>query len=438
MITSDTPFRRIGGCSSSVWIDTARKLASPIPETTLRLMHDIADQHSALCLSQCVKESSLGRDSSAQRTKNPLGLMAADGATLLSFSTWENAVREWVRRITDLSYKSGVYAPENITLGQFLVTYVGGLRCWTTGGNVCANGETWDGALGGSVGLYITQTIERLNAYIGDVTMPDNQFRKPIIYSLDRDYSRYGLTSGNAAKILNHKFPARQGRKPMAMFLHIQEGNTQSSLSWWASGNADASATVMVQQDGSLLTVIGTQDAPWTNGDVQSPSVKGRALLSRIGNVNPNLVTLSIEMEGNSAKQISDPAVETICWQLTQWMTEFNLTKEDIYKHADINSVTRSHCPGAYWDQVMNRLSSGGTSPVLWPSKPSWLPDHMVKVLFPEADPAGIRTKAWMNLCASTGRAPRRIAFHGTGADQLIEFSDGSLIDSAGNILGRS
>lgn len=441
MISSATPFRTIGGCSVSVWRDVARKVSSPIPDRDLVLMHDAAEEHSALCLSQCVKESTMGRDASAQRTRNPLGLMQPDGSTLASFSTWADAVREWRRRVNDLGYKQGVYAPYEMALEQYLVTYVGGPRCFTTGGNVCANGETWDGALGGSVGLYIVQTVERLNQYIGDGTMASNPYKQPIIYVLDRDYGRYGLTSGQAAKIASHKFVNRQGRQPLAIVLHIQEGTTASSLSWWASGNADASSTVMVQKDGSLLTVIPPQHGPWTNGDVNQPTAKGRQLIARLNGANPNTVTLSIETEGKSGDKATDAAVETICWQVTQWMNDYGLTTNDIYRHADLNSVSRSFCPGAYWDQVMQRLSGNGgtvTPPqTTWPNKPSWLPDDLVRVLFPEADPGGTRTKTWLQYCGETGRAPRRVTFHGSGTAQLIEFSDGLLIDATGKIVSR-
>jgi hypothetical protein len=442
MITSSTSFRSVGPCPFAAWVDVAMTVESPIPGAELEAMHAAAGAHSALCLSQCVKESTLGRDQSARLTRNPLGLMQPDGSTLQRFASWTDAVREWVRRITDLAYKDGVYAPQGISLEQYLATYVGGPRCWTTQGISCANGETWDGEGGGSVGLYIQQTVDRLNDYTEGASMA-NPFPAPTIYSLGRDYARYGLTQAQATKILNHKFGARQGRKPLALVLHIQEGTTKSSLSWWASGNADASSTVMVQKDGSLLRVISESDGPWTNGDVKAPSAKGQTLLNKIGGANPNLVTLSIETEGSSGEVLPEVVVNTICWQLTEWMTTYGLTKNDIYKHADLNSVTRAFCPGNYWGQVMTQLEAGGTTPppmppsTEWPGKPAWLPGELVKTLFPEADPNGLRTQAWFAECNRTGRAPRRVAFHGSGALQLIEFSDGTLIDATGKVVSR-
>lgn len=437
-IDGNIPFRLIGPCPFAEWEEVATLVESPIGATDLRRMWEAAGRHSALCLALLVKESTLGRDASAQRTNNPLGLMSTNGTGLVWFNAWEDSVREWVRRIEDPTYKSGVYGPTDCTLTKFLVTYVGGPRCFQTQGAICANGETWDGSRGGSVGLYLSQTIGRLNEYLEGGSMPENPWPKPKLYSLGADYTRWSLTKAQADKIAGHKFAARNGRKPMAIVLHIMEGTTSGSLQWWASGNADASSTVVVSKDGSIGRIIAEADGPWTNGDVSKPSAKGQALLNKINGANPNLVTLSIENEGRSGEALTEAQLNALCWQITDWMNAYGLTTADIYKHADLNSTSRSFCPGSYFDVVMDKLAGNQPQPVptTWPNKPAWLPDALVKTLFPEADPTGTRTKAWLSYCGKVGRAPRRMAIHGQGADQIIEFSDGLLIFSDGRLSG--
>lgn len=438
MIDGHTPFRLIGPCDFDKWLEVAQLVESPIPEAELLRMWQAAGRHSALCLALLVKESTIGRDQSAQRNHNPLGLMAADGTGLVWFAQWEDSVKEWVRRIEDVTYKSGVYGPADCPLTKFLVTYVGGPRCYQTQGSICANGETWNGAVGGSVGLYLTQTIERLNDYVEGTAMPENPYRKPTIYSLGADYARWGLTKAQADKVMSHKFPGRSGRKPLAIVLHIMDGTTSGSLQWWASGNANASSTVVVSKDGSVGRIIAEADGPWTNGDVSKPSPKGQALLNKINGANPNLVTLSIENEGRPGDALTDAQLNALCWQITDWMNAYGLTTADIYKHADLNSTSRAFCPGSYFDTVLNKLAGNQPQPVptTWPNKPAWLPDSLIKTLFPEADPTGTRTKAWLTYCSSAGRAPRRVAIHGQGTDQIIEFSDGLLIFSDGRLSG--
>lgn len=137
-----------------------------------------------LALAQSFKESQYGKAAAAPH--NPLGLMQLDGSTLMSFPSWSAAFAEWWRRMTDGAYKPykagkiGVYMPRDLSLEDYLVTYVGGPDCLSTRGARCGNGETWTpggGPDSGSVNLYILQTIPRMNrmkgTYQPDPTWPD-------------------------------------------------------------------------------------------------------------------------------------------------------------------------------------------------------------------------------------------------------------------------
>ena len=445
VIDANTPFREIGDCALGAWQEQARRLDSPIPVDELWASALAASPHGALALAQGVKETQLGK--TAPNTNNFLGLMT-DGR-FVAFDTWALCAAEFRRRLEDLAYKGGVYAPREMPLLAYIVTYVGGPGCWTSGGKTCANGETWWGGETGSVGLYLRQTIDRLNAYLAkeeEMEPAANPFRKPVTYSLDRDFARYGLTAAQARKIAGHRFENRQGRKVEAAVLHIMEGTVAGSLSWWASGNADASSSVMVGKDGSLLRVIEDRHGPWTNGDVNQPSAKGRQLLDLIGGVNPNLVSVTIEAEGYSGDTPTEAMVETICWMVTEWMGRHLLDLDDVYRHADINSVTRGNCPGRYFDVVMARLRDAGKPveppkppAVTWPGKPAWLDERLIPLLFPEAEPGGVRTRSWLAYCGYEGRAPARKAFLFKGTpDELIQFEDGLLIDVRGNRLGET
>lgn len=446
MIDKETPFRGIGDCRLSAWQEEARRLGSPIPERELWDVMAAASPHGALALAQGVKETQLGK--TAPAANNFLGLMA-DGR-FVAFESWAACAAEFRRRLEDLAYKGGVYAPADMPLLAYVVTYVGGPGCWSSGGKTCANGETWWGGESGSIGLYLRQTVARLNGYLEEGTDVDtkpaaNPFRTPTIYSLDRDFARYGLTAGQARKILSHRFENRQGQRIEAIVLHIQEGTTPGSLSWWASGNADASSSVMVQRDGSLLRVIEDRHGPYTNGDVNKPSAKGQQLITAIGGRNPNLASVTVEAEGYSGDTPTEAMVETICWMVTEWMGRHLLDLDDVYRHADINSVTRGNCPGKYYEVVMQRLRDAG-KPVeppkpppmpAWPGKPAWLDARLIPLLFPEAEPGGVRTRSWLSHCGFVGRAPARKAFLFKGTpDELIQFDDGLLINLKGERLG--
>ena len=445
MIDANVPFREIGDCALGAWLDEARRLGSPMTQEQIWDVMAAASPHGALALAQGVKETQLGKTAPARN--NFLGLMT-DGK-FVAFDSWALCAAEFRRRLDDLAYKGGVYAPREMPLLAYIVTYVGGPGCWTSGGKTCANGETWDGAEGGSIGLYLRQTVARLNSYLeeGDDMEPAaNPFRRPTIYSLDKDFARYGLTKRQADKILSHRFVNRNGQKVQAAVLHIMEGTVAGSLSWWSSGNADASSSVMVGKDGTLLRVIEDRHGPWTNGDTNQPTAKGRQLINRIGGANPNLVSVTVEAEGYSDDQPTEAMVETICWMVTEWKNRHGLTDADVYRHGDLNSVTRAFCPGRYYDVVMARLRDGGKpapgpepepAPE-WPGKPQWMDARLIPLLFPEATPGGVRTQSWLRYCGTTGHMPARRAFVFKDSDQeLILFEGGLAIDKAGKWVGQ-
>ena len=345
---------------------------------------------------------------------NPQAVACRNGWSV--YASYADAAEAWARRLTD---GAGPYAGTR-TLAELIGVYAPA----SDGNDEARYVET------------VAREIDALpragGAGVG------NPYRAPGIYELYKDYAGFGLTRAQAIKVGNHKCPGRSGRRPMAIVLHRQEGTSIGSLNWWASGNADASSTVMVQLDGSLLRVIPEADGPWTNGDANKPSARGQALITKSGGGNLNLVTLSIEMEGYSGDRLAEGPLLTICWQVTEWMTRYGLTLDDVYRHADINSVTRGNCPGAYWEQVMGMLRQEPVVPS-WPGKPGWLPDSLILDLFPEAAPGGPRTTAWLAYCGRVGRAPRRVKFHYVGTpEELIEFSDGILIDRQARIVGAA
>ncbi len=188
-----------------------------------------------------------------------------------------------------------------------------------------------------------------------------NPFTKPTIYSLASDYASFGLTKSQAQKVLGNCFPGRNGGQIEGVVLHIQEGITTGSLNWWATGpNVQASCNVIVNRDGSILRVIPDDSGAWCNGDVKSPSAKGQKLIGLAGGLNLNCVTVNIEAEGYSKDDHPAVQQEGIAWMCAEWMRRHGLTTADIYRHADINSVDRAHCPGSYFDPVLAMLQEAG------------------------------------------------------------------------------
>lgn len=257
--------------------------------------------------------------------------------------------------------------------------------------------------------------------------MATNPFPTPTIYDLrnNADAARYSLTPAERDRLLL-KCSTRSGTAPKVIVLHIQDGVTAGSLDWWAN-NVNASATVLANKDGSIVNCIDPASAPWTTGDVESPTAVGQRVINSFGPA-PNLYSLTIEAEGRPADAMPQAQLNAICWQVTEWMNRYSIPLMNVVRHSDFNTVDRSYCPGQYADRVIATLMKGGTT-VPWPGKPTWLPDDLVKELFPEATPEGPRTKAWFEHMQDVGLAPRRVKWHFRGTDrEVIEFSNGLLI----------
>lgn len=179
----------------------------------------------------------------------------------------------------------------------------------------------------------------------------------PTIYNLATDYARFGLIESEAQRIIGNRFEWREGKTPQFIVCHIQAGTTKSSLDWWANGpGVQASATVMIQHDGSILKIIPEQHGPWTNGDDANPTPNGQRLVSLPG--NSNLYTLSIEAEGMSGIDTTTVQLDAIEWQVRKWMGDYDLPLANVIQHADVNSVTRPNCAGAYYPIIMKRLAT--------------------------------------------------------------------------------
>lgn len=148
---------------------------------------------------------------------------------------------------------------------------------------------------------------------------------------------------------------------PRAIFIHIQEGSNWGSWQWFHQ--VQASSTVLLGKNGDIWRIVPEDKAPWTNGDVKSPTARGTALMNKFG-WDPNLYSLTIETEGFSGHTVPELQMQSLVWQVQDWQKRYGLTNADVYRHADVNQVTRPGCPGdALFNELMRRLESGTPQP---------------------------------------------------------------------------
>jgi hypothetical protein len=233
----------------------------------------------------------------------------------------------------------------------------------------------------------------------------------PVIYDLATDYARYGISEAQVAEILTHRFYKRWGGgvqgAPWEIVLHIQDGRTVGSLIHWSG--VQASSTVMIQRDGSILKVIPEEHGPWTNGDVCNPLPEVADLLAKGG--NPNIWSLTIEAEGTPWEALTAVQLDSVEWQVRQWMQTYSIPKERVDRHRHINSCSRWNCPGAsdandYYLAIQKRLSGGATTTYANPITYDWLePDELAKGI--DREIGGTTMKACRRLWEVKTQTPR-------------------------------
>jgi NlpC/P60 family protein/N-acetylmuramoyl-L-alanine amidase-like protein len=337
-LTSRTPFRSVGDVKIEVWRKVFKDASSPI--TDIDECYYASSPHSALALCQAVKESSLGKDASAQSNKNPLGLMQADGKTLKKFAYWPLAFAEWKWRITDPSYKGkpGPYYPKeapgfipgvDLSMLGYIITYVGGPGCLSSNGTNCANGEKYDPnwATDGaqalqsnapSINMYHAQTLKRLREWLSLETPPDQPSgggttpgdlrfgRVPAPAIVNRVIP--GDVSGGAwvPSGYNSAWDNLGTRTFRGVCIHIMEGTLNGTDNYFRGDARMRALTDFGIGKGNLGEVYQWNTAasarsPWANGAADGQEGDGPAFVKKFGINAVNRDLRSIETEGFDA-----------------------------------------------------------------------------------------------------------------------------------------
>lgn len=138
----------------------------------------------------------------------------------------------------------------------------------------------------------------------------------------------------------------RAGKKPIAIVMHLMDGNLKGTDAWFRNPDAKASTHYGVGKDGTVYQWVDEADMAWANGRVDAP--KWRLLDPK---VNPNLVTVSIEHEG----------VTGHVWTPEQYKADVELVRaiagrygipldrDHIIGHSEIYAK-KPNCPGKGFD----------------------------------------------------------------------------------------
>jgi len=126
---------------------------------------------------------------------------------------------------------------------------------------------------------------------------------------------------------------SREGQKIAHIVLHDTEGSAEAALSWWAapSNPYKSSAHVLVRKNGDVLHVVPEVYAAHHAGYATIPGVT----------VNPNLVSLGLEMECSAAPNppgYTEAQLQAAIGVVRDWMTRYGIPKERVWLHREIDA----------------------------------------------------------------------------------------------------
>lgn len=146
----------------------------------------------------------------------------------------------------------------------------------------------------------------------------------------------------------------RNGYKPMFICWHIADGTYNGTISWEKDSSSRVSSHFVLGKNGEVAQLVPLDMAAWTQGGIRNPThpyVKSHL------SVNPNQYCVSIECEGfwketkgkltdaqfNSAVELTKHIVSEV---KKLYNVDIPIDREHMIGHCEINTVTRSHCPG--------------------------------------------------------------------------------------------
>lgn len=253
---------------------------------------------------------------------------------------------------------------------------------------------------------YINTVVTRMNGWGDETPEPEpTPMPTPIIYDIrnDADAARFGLTPAERNHLLTRCFPNRNGAEPRAVLYHIQDGSTSGSLDWWVHGpGVQASSTVMIQRDGSILRVIPEKSGPWTNGKVERPTAASKTLRDLGG--NPNNWSLTIEFEGAGGQPLTPAQFASGVWQTRDWKARYpKITDDMILGHFTLDQVDRPNCPDPPPHTLIYaplKAAVAGTAPI---PPPPTVPPPTPGIDYPDHVDGGIAARMFGSVVGEDG-----------------------------------
>lgn len=138
--------------------------------------------------------------------------------------------------------------------------------------------------------------------------------------------------------------------RPIFVVRHITDDLVlQHTIDWFQNPRSNASSHFVIARDGTIYQFVSTLNYAWTNGDVRSPRRDIPALNAALASgKNLNDWCITIEHVATNAQQVTEQQVQAsiAIGRYLNARYEIPPHRYGQLRHSDINSVSRSYCPG--------------------------------------------------------------------------------------------
>ena len=435
--------RSCGDLPRATWVS---ELAGSPLLATVDAIIAAASPHGALCLCQAKRESSYGANATARANHNAWGLMVpgSNPSQLQYFATWADGAKEFSKR---LSNANPPYDPHDISIKDYLLTYVGGPLCRQTQGSICANGET-----GASIARYTDGLLADLNRLLaaspspappppgpGPAPQPSPVFGN---VPLPANFATRLVTNSTAWNDLGKRIPR-------GIVLHRMLGTLDGTDAYFRTTAAGTALTDFGVGAGKVYqwNDLNGRRAPWASGPADGLKGDAVVFVQKYGIDAINRDCASIEIAGQYNDPVPDAdmarLVELVAWLADAWLkipaAQWPTTNdglEAIHFHSDFTS--QKPCPGPVVknalplleQMVKDRLTifQTGHPPAPRFPNPAALDDATIQQWFPWADADGPITQWIMANRWAKGKMPDLIK---SVPGRFYLLSDGTILTYA-------
>ena len=165
---------------------------------------------------------------------------------------------------------------------------------------------------------------------------------------------------------------SRNGYKPMFICWHIADGTYNGTITWERNSSSQVSSHFVLGKNGEVAQLVPLDMAAWTQGGIRNPT---HSYVKSHPSVNPNQYCVSIECEGfwkDTKGKLTDAqfksAVELTKHIVSEVKKLYNvdipIDREHMIGHCEINSVTRTNCPGQLFpfDELIKAAKGQGSA----------------------------------------------------------------------------